>query len=123
MHLFLGEDATTAKRLLPPYQPMGDIESHQLLINTNKAWKAFPPQEKYKHDTKAYERVPFDMYETNDEIQGLRVDKKCSTSRATADPWSKILFHSRSKEGEGKSLDVSRKSSVIHSRRGSVAPP
>jgi hypothetical protein len=28
-----------------------------------------------------------------------------------------------SKEGEGKSLDVSRKSSVIHSRPGSVAPP
>ena len=40
------------------------------------------------------------------EIQGLRVDKKCSTSRATADPWSKILFHSRSKEGEGITMET-----------------
>lgn len=35
------------------------------------------------------------------QLHGLRFDKKCSASRATADPWSKLLFHSRATEGGG----------------------
>lgn len=49
-----------------------------------------------------YEGATEDEKSNEQRLHGLRFDRKCSPKRAMADAWSKLLFHSRAKEGGRK---------------------
>lgn len=46
-----------------------------------------------------YEGATEDEKNNQQQLHGLQFDRKCSSKRAVADAWSKLLFHARAKKG------------------------